>query len=186
MLQDPFFAHFDLVLAPHLRPNILWQLASCMRSDSARLMLRCAHKNLTLNMSRREGLSPWNTIQRAVFSLTIRCGNCGAENRNEANYCLRCGQSIVIPPLRGSAIGQPANQPTSWKPFPFRGCYLHPTLPATFNCSSCRAPVCSVCARFYYGDVYCPICYSRRVGTWAPKVRSPSWNPFAQKYARSA
>jgi hypothetical protein len=157
-----------------------------MGSGSARLRLCCADKNLTLNMPRYEELSPQNTIQGDVFSLTLRCGNCGAENRNEANYCLKCGQSIVIPPLRLSVIGQLGDQPTTWQPFSFRGCYFHPTLPARFNCSCCRAPLCSVCARFYYQDVYCPTCYSRRVGTWVPKVRSNSSNPFAQRYVRSA
>ena len=117
-----------------------------------------------------------------VFSLTKRCGNCGAENREVANYCLKCGQSMLSPPIELIAVAPaPASPPAVWRPPLVRGCLFHPTLPANFNCAGCGAPMCLACAGCHYGAMFCPICYSRHIGTWVPKMHLTYFDPFAPR-----
>ena len=134
-------------------------------------------KNLILHFKRREGLSSKSAIPYPVKSLARECEYCGSMNREAANYCLKCGKSIVQPPTERIP---PAESLSSNRPLPqVSGCFYHPTLPAQYGCADCRVAICIVCARNYYGSVYCPICYSRRIGTWLLK------GPVSLSYSRS-
>ena len=118
-----------------------------------------------------------------VFSLTKRCGNCGAENREEANYCLKCGHSVLSPPIEMMAVAPAliASPSVVWRPPPVRGYLFHPTLPANFNCAGYGAPICFTWSEGYYGAMFCPICYSSRTGTWVPKTHLAYFDPFAPR-----
>ena len=117
-----------------------------------------------------------------VFLMTQMCGNCGAENREEANYCLKCGQSVLSPRAEVIALTPvPTSLPVTWRLPPVRTCLFHATLPANFNCAGCGAPICVACAGSYSGAMFCPICYSRCCGTWVPKVRLTYFDPFAPR-----
>ena len=115
-----------------------------------------------------------------VFWLTQTCGNCGAENREEANYCLKCGQSVSTPRAEVMTIAPaPASPSVVWGPPPVRKCLFHPTLLSNFNCAGCGAPICFACAGGYYGAMFCPICYSSRIGTGVSKTQLAYFVPFA-------
>jgi hypothetical protein len=117
-----------------------------------------------------------------VFSLTKRCGNCGAENRDVANYCLKCGQSVLSPPIEIMTVAPtPDSSSVVWRQLPVRGCLFHPTLPANFNCAGCGAPICLTCTGSQYGVMFCPICYSSRIGTWMPKTHLAYFDPFSPR-----
>jgi hypothetical protein len=136
-------------------------------------------------MLRREELSPYNGVWVFVPSLTKKCGDCGADNRDEANYCLICGQSVVIRPSPETpeATKEFAPPPAVWQRPPIRGCLFHPTLPAQFTCGNCGIPVCFVCARYLGRTSYCPICYSRLVGIWMPRVSFANPRPVDPRFA---
>ena len=129
---------------------------------------------------RRRIISP-GRYYLPVFSLTIVCGNCGAENREEANYCLRCGQSVFSPPKEMMVVASAMPAPVEWRPPLIRVCLFHPTLPANFNCAGCGASMCFSCTRSHCGAVFCPVCYSSRIGTWVQKTHRTYFDPFAPR-----
>jgi hypothetical protein len=95
-----------------------------------------------------------------VSGLTKTCSACGAENRDIANYCLKCGQTVAnasITQPTSTATTQPAssNQP--------KVCSFHPQVMAQVYCSDCGMPICLTCARPGVQAVFCPQCHAHRV-----------------------
>lgn len=85
--------------------------------------------------------------QRDRVNLTIECGMCGASNREEANYCLRCGNRFTLYPQRDvNSI------------MPTAACQNHMPIPSSFSCAACGAPICSACSqpRAFYGGLCGP------------------------------
>jgi hypothetical protein len=97
----------------------------------------------------------WN----AVTTLTIPCPSCGAENRDVANYCLKCRtpliESVPLPQTMGGAASS-----GSWNVImAFMACKNHPFKPSQVTCLDCGVPVCFECSR----TIYCLPCYRRHV-----------------------
>ncbi len=111
-----------------------------------------------------------------VNRLVKKCSACGAENRNEANYCLKCGRSVVIRPAH---FVREAEAPSATQVLPIGrpdGCVYHPWLASQFNCSMCGVPICMSCVRYEYRSVYCPVCHARNFPPrlTVPFVRGPA------------
>jgi hypothetical protein len=124
------------------------------------------------------------TPSYCVNGLVKKCSACGAGNRDEANYCLRCGESVVVRPVGPqSSLGEPSA--TYGQPFGVTaGCLFHPLFPSQLNCVSCSAPICLMCARYDLRNVLCPICYARRFPLtlrgepfFGPTFRYPRFGP---------
>jgi hypothetical protein len=113
----------------------------------------------------------------------VKCAACGAENRDIANYCLKCGQSVVVPPVPESPEGietatnllQPIARPQS--------CVYHPWLPSQTNCAMCGVPICMSCNRYIFGNAYCPICFARHS---PPRLTLPFYLGPILPYAKYA
>jgi hypothetical protein len=99
-----------------------------------------------------------------VATLTIPCPSCGAENRDVANYCLKCRTSLIEPLQLPQAAGGAVSS-GSWKLV--MACRNHPFRPSQVTCVDCGMPVCFECSR----TVYCLPCYRRRV--LASELRLP-------------
>ena len=113
------------------------------------------------------------SITKAIFTsllvnhLAKNCSACHAENRDIANYCLKCG-TLFLPP-------QP--QPAASAKF----CLYHPTALAQVYCSDCGTPICLSCARYGLQSVYCPTCHVRRnASIFRPPPFGPAlWIPYS-------
>ena len=112
------------------------------------------------------------TCGNRVNGLVKKCSACGAENRHESNYCLKCGESVVIRPGQVVPIATETATTTPVQPFEWpTACIFHPHLPSQFSCVMCGLPICLICARFDYRNVYCPICYARRSPPSRPGIQ---------------
>jgi len=165
--QKPHLRHRDLVLLPemkstdwpHLGHRVVGMAVPRFRLISNRGRL---DKNSISQASRCIALSPFNTITYSVETLAVKCPYCGAENRDIANYCLRCGNSMIAPPTL-----KPQQPPQlGFHALQIRTCIHHPSSPAQYNCLGCGSPICQLCARMYHGSIYCPACYDRRMAVW--------------------
>ena len=118
--------------------------------------------------------------QYCVNGLVKKCSACGAENRDEANYCLKCGQSVVDRPAHFVSHAEAPLASPVW-PTARPGCLYHPWLASQFDCSMCGAPICMSCVRYEYRNVYCPVCHARNFPPriTVPFVRGPT---FSQPY----
>jgi uncharacterized RDD family membrane protein YckC len=91
------------------------------------------------------------------------CGNCGAENPAESEYCCSCGQA-----LDGRLI---VREPV---------CANHPNKVATSVCSVCGLELCEVCECFVHDAVYCEDCL-KRPEEEPPKPAEPPASPKKAK-----
>lgn len=113
------------------------------------------------------------TVQRTqaqTMDMTIKCPSCGYDNRDEANYCVKCGVRIVAPaihqmPQAGGLLPTTATE----APMPTR-CSFHPMATATYLCNRCGRPLCRSCVRPSFGMVLCPLC-------WTGPVQPYPWLP---------
>ncbi|MFI5448578.1 MAG: zinc-ribbon domain-containing protein [Candidatus Bathyarchaeia archaeon] len=87
------------------------------------------------------------------------CTVCGASNRLEANYCLKCGNSLI-----------PRQSPWTTTPLVIPSCRYYPALPSSFCCSQCAAPICSSCMRSNWLNICCPKCSRRLRVSWELKL----------------
>jgi hypothetical protein len=110
---------------------------------------------------RQSYLSRNSTVNR-VAGLRKKCDVCGAWNRDEANYCLRCGQSFFIrtAPAQSSAPEVQMGFSPSWFGRLALGCLFHPGIRCQFICTVCGVPLCSACMRLYLLQPYCPVCFA--------------------------
>src|SRR5208282_3829826 len=93
------------------------------------------------------------------------CTICDASNRVEANYCLKCGNSLIPRQSRWTA------------PLVIASCGYHPALPSSFCRSRFAAPICSSCMRSNWLNICCLKCYRRLRVSWElklpPRVTQP-------------
>jgi len=105
----------------------------------------------------RQELIPTANRRNIVRTLTIQCSNCGIENRDEANYCLKCRTPLIERAVWPASAG-------SW--MLVSACRNHPLKPSQLTCADCGAPICFECSR----SSYCFACYRRRVLASEPRV----------------
>jgi len=110
-----------------------------------------------------------------VSRLSKTCLVCGAENRDIANYCLKCGRSVTaVPPQERTTVETTA-------PAEANVCQFHPQVMAQVFCSDCGMPICLTCARPGVQAVYCPPCQAHRATLSRfpqPQFMQPSWTPY--------
>jgi len=114
------------------------------------------------------------TVQKTQpdrMDMTVKCPSCGYDNRKEANYCLKCGLSIVEPPRQMPEAMRPLPMVAAEAASRAARCSFHPFAAATYLCGRCGRPLCRSCARSFFTMVLCPLC---SVGPVQP---SP-WLPF--------
>jgi len=105
----------------------------------------------------RQELIPTNR-RNIVRVLTIQCSNCGIQNRDEANYCLKCRTPLTEHTVWHAPLG-------SW--MLISACRNHPLRPSQLSCADCGAAICFECSR----SGYCVPCYRQRV--LASELRGP-------------
>lgn len=114
-----------------------------------------------------------------------KCPACGADNRDDANFCASCGAPLAAPPtvkpVPSVRVVSPVAPPGGPVRVPPPGmCYYHPNLPASYICARCGRPICRDCAKTYDGLVLCPQCYSLvAVPEYAPPAVAPAPPPPA-------
>jgi len=112
------------------------------------------------------------TVQKAqtpVIRMPAKCPDCGYENRDEANYCLKCGAGVIAPlhyaPTTTVSVPEFAEAREPHK------CSFHPFAIATYLCGRCGRPLCRSCMRPLPGMVLCPLC-------WVGPVHPHPWLPY--------
>ncbi len=88
--------------------------------------------------------------QLHTISMSLECPSCGHDNRDEANYCLKCGISLIGP--REHMVEARAELSASSL------CSFHPDAVATYICGRCGRLLCRLCVRPYFEIVLCPLC----------------------------
>jgi ribosomal protein L32 len=114
--------------------------------------------------------------QVQTMAMAVKCPSCGHDNREEANYCMKCGLRIVVPPLYSAPETAAAEYPPAMQgPRPL-GCSFHPHANASYLCGRCGRALCGLCARPSFGIVLCPLCSTGPVQPY-PWVQSPVIRP---------
>ncbi|WP_455283969.1 zinc-ribbon domain-containing protein [[Eubacterium] cellulosolvens] len=106
-----------------------------------------------------------------MMRMTTRCPSCGHDNRDEANYCMKCGVRVVAPPSHPESQPALPSPTTVTEPPRPLSCSFHPMAIATHLCNRCGRPLCRSCARPCFGMVLCPLCWSGPVHPypWLPQ-----------------
>jgi len=129
------------------------------------------------------------------MGMNVRCPSCGQDNRDQANYCAKCGAALFSPPVQHlHAAEAPARDSREVVGPPT--CAFHPLTIATSLCSRCGRKLCRSCARPWFGTVLCPVCSmgTSRPYPWVPQplmmppyatpchpVASCDFRPFSSK-----
>jgi hypothetical protein len=126
--------------------------------------------------TQQQRLTAWRK-QLQLMVMAVKCPSCGHDNREEANYCLKCGLRIVAPPLYSASDTAGVQYPGVMEaPRPL-GCSFHPHSNALYMCGRCGRALCGLCARPSFGMVLCPLCSTGPIQPH-PWVQSPLTRPL--------
>jgi len=103
------------------------------------------------------------TAQRKQLKMMVmvtKCPNCGHDNRDEANYCLKCGVKLTVPPIQNASETVTTQQAMTREPEVPSACSFHPLTVASYLCGRCGRALCRSCVRFSSGMIFCPICWT--------------------------
>ena len=119
--------------------------------------------------------------------MVTKCPSCGHDNREEANYCLKCGVKITVPPTHvASETVADQEPPTTIEPNVPPGCSFHPDAMASYLCGRCGRALCRSCARLSSGMVFCPLCWTGPVQPYpfvqGQVIRPPYPLTVSQRY----
>ncbi|TSA43649.1 zinc ribbon domain-containing protein [archaeon] len=95
-----------------------------------------------------------------MMAMVTKCPSCGHDNRDEANYCLKCGVKIIAPPIHIAPETLTIQHTITTEPDVPTGCSFHPDAMASHLCGRCGRTLCSSCVRFTSGMVFCPLCWT--------------------------
>ena len=98
--------------------------------------------------------------QLNTMVMVKKCPSCGHENRDEANYCLKCGVRTIVPPTRIASGTATTQQPITAGPEAPPRCSFHSYAIASHLCGRCGRVLCRSCARYSSGMVFCPLCWT--------------------------
>jgi len=95
-----------------------------------------------------------------MMIMVIECPSCEHENRDEANYCSKCGVKIFSPSTEVESETVTTEPPMTAEPEVHVGCSFHPQAMASHLCGRCGRTLCRSCVRFSSGIVFCPLCWA--------------------------